>query len=185
MVFVLSLGLPPSHPDHALLKRIEDKILEHAKGWERFRRDIPNLIRQGIDEVIDSDRTLRFTYNELESIEKAYLSPKMKILVRHHLAFERGTLLDMSVGGVELGIASASGSRWVVPIWAVGRPYLLIKYNERTARCSIGLAVITARAVVSAMRPRRRSGPPLLPVRWLLRDQPYRMNPWEEVYAAS
>jgi hypothetical protein len=184
MVVVLSLGLPPSRPDHALLKRIEDKIIEHAKGWDRFRRDIPNLIRQGIDEVIDSDRTLRFTYDELESIEKAYVDPKMKILVRHHLGLERGAVLDASVGGVELGIASAIGSRWAIPVKAIGHPYLLIRHNEKTARCSIGLAVITARAVVKGLRPNRRSRPPLLPVHWLLRDQPYRINPWEEVYAA-
>ena len=185
MVVVLSLGLDPAHHDYDSLKHLENKIIEHAKGWERFKRDIPNLIRQGIDEVIDAARTMRFTLDELEKIEKDYISCKLKILVRHHLGFERGQELDLLVDGVEVGIANTIGSRWNIPKEGIGRPYILIKENEKIAQCSFGLAVIRTGGVnngVKRNRDKRIAGQALLPVRWMLRDQPYPKNSWEDLY---
>ena len=183
MVVLLSLGLDPSHPDYGSLKRLENKIIEQARGWQRFKRDIPNLIRQGIDEVIDTPRTMRFTFDELEKIEKAYLGIKLKILMRHHLELEHGKVLDVLADGVEIGMLTTSGRRWAVPKVAIGHPYILIGYDERTARCSFGLTVFSASRMMNGLARRRRivdAEQPHLPVHWMLRDEPYPRNPWEE-----
>jgi len=186
MVVVLSLGLEPSHQDYERLKRLENKIIEHAKGWERFKRDIPNLIRQGIDEVIDAPRTLRFTLDELKRIEKAYIGSKLKVLVLHHLQLERGKVLDVLIDGVEVGVANTLGSRWTIPMEAVGHPYILIREDEKTARCSFGLIVVTANAVrmaqIRGRSKRRIVGQTLLPVHWIFRDEHYPKNSWEDAY---
>ena len=142
MVVVLSLGLEPSHHDYESLKRLEVKIIEHAKGWERFKRDIPNLIRQGIDEVIDAARSKRFTLDELEKTEKTYIGTKIEILLRNHLRLEPGIVLDVLIDDVEVDIKNTIGSSWTIPQEAIGHPCILIQENEKTAKCSFGLIVI-------------------------------------------
>jgi hypothetical protein len=181
MVVVLSLGLPPSHPDHALLKRIEDKIIEHAEGWERFRREVPNLIRQGIDEVIDAARSQRFTLDELKRIERAYIGIKIKILFRDRLGLERGKVLDLLVDGAEVAVRCTVGSTWTVPKKAVGQPCIFIKVNERSARYCLGIAVIRPEFSSPALRRDRRTAVAQraqADIRWIVRGAPYPHNPW-------
>ncbi len=50
----LRKGIPREHRDYELLMRLEEAIIRHAKGWDRFLADIPALLRQSIDEVIDA-----------------------------------------------------------------------------------------------------------------------------------
>ena len=186
MIVALSLGPSGSHQDYEPLKLLEDEILEHAGGWKRFRRDVPNLIRLAIDEVIDTERTGRFTVDELENIEKAYISNKVKMLVFYYLQFDRGKVLDALVNGAEVGIGSTSGSHWLIPLEAVRNPYILVRHDEKTARCSIGLTIVKPSAVVRGLarnRPYVTLVRPQIPVRWMLRNEPYPMNPWEDAHA--
>jgi hypothetical protein len=184
MVVVLSLGLPPSHPDHALLKRIEDKIIEHAEGWERFRREVPNLIRQGIDEVIDAARSQRFTLDELEKTEKTYIGTKIEILLRNHLGLKRGKVLDVLVDDVEVDIKNTIGSAWTIPKEAIGHPCVLIREDEKAARCSFGLIVIKNEILNKGLNRDAKttiSAASLIHVHWMLRDEPYPRNFWEDI----
>src|SRR5271156_3851174 len=83
-------GLSPDHPDYSLLKRLESAIFKSAGGEANFKRDIPLLLRQAIDEVIDPARSKRFFLKDLEKTEKAYIGTKVEILIRNHLKLNTG-----------------------------------------------------------------------------------------------
>lgn len=64
------VGLPPDHPDYPLLKRLESAIYDAGGGEQKFRKELPLVLRQALDEVIDSARSKRFFLHELEKTEK-------------------------------------------------------------------------------------------------------------------
>ena len=65
------------------------------------------MLRQAIDEVIDSYRSGRFTVAELEKTEKTYLGTKIEILLRNHLKLKKGKTLDLDVDGIEVDVTRA------------------------------------------------------------------------------
>ncbi len=184
MVVVLSLGLNVSHQDYPLLKRIEEKLLQHAKGRERFNRDIPRLIRQGIDEVIDAARSRRFTLGELEKTEKTYIGTKIEILLRNHLGLERGKVLDVLIDEIEVDIKNTVGTTWTIPEEAIGHPCILIQENEKTAECSFGLIYIRQEVLNKGLNRDKKTtiaSASLVHVHWMLRHAPYPKNFWEGI----
>ena len=102
-----SRRLDPAHRDYELLTKIEQALVRQAGGWEKFCVDIPQLLRQAIDEVIDSYRSGRFTVAELEKTEKSYLGTKIEILLRNHLTLKKGKILDLDVDGIEVDVKYA------------------------------------------------------------------------------
>lgn len=64
-----------------LIEQLEKAILRNAGGLEKFKKEIPLLLRKAIDEVIDAPRTNRFTLDEIEKTEKTYLGIKVEILL--------------------------------------------------------------------------------------------------------
>jgi hypothetical protein len=69
------------NPDLLLIEQLEKAILRNAGGLEKFKKEIPLLLRKAIDEVIDAPRTNRFTLDEIEKTEKTYLGIKVEILL--------------------------------------------------------------------------------------------------------
>jgi hypothetical protein len=188
-----SVSLPPmvfdeSHQDYILIKRLEAAILRHAGGIEKFRVDIPQLLRRAIDEVIDSARSNRFTLIEIEKTEKTYIGTKIEILLRNHLQMSKGRVLDLSIDGIEVDIKNTIGSNWTIPIEALGHPCILLKAQETTSRCSFGLIVIRDDILNlgknrDGKRTISKSG--FAQVYWLLRDVPYPENFWEYLDTAT
>jgi hypothetical protein len=179
---VLPLGLNPSHTDYDLMCQLESAILRHAGGYERFCVDIPQLLRQAIDEVIDASRSKRFTLGELEKTEKTYIGTKVEILLRNHLDLERGKILDLSIDGIELDIKNTIGINWTIPNEAIGHPCILIRANETTSRCSFGIIVIREEILNKGRNRDQKttiSKAGLINVHWMLLDAPYPKNFWE------
>ncbi|HEY1255825.1 MAG TPA: hypothetical protein VGF01_13690, partial [Terracidiphilus sp.] len=58
------------NPDSMLIDKLEKAILRNAGGLEKFKKEIPLLLRKAIDEVIDSARTNRFTLDETKINER-------------------------------------------------------------------------------------------------------------------
>lgn len=188
-----TLSLPPisfdeSHQDYVLIKRLEAAILRHAGGIDKFKVDIPQLLRRAIDEVIDSARSNRFTLIEIEKTEKTYIGTKIEILLRNHLQMSKGKVLDLSIDGIEVDIKNTIGSNWTIPIEALGHPCILLKAQETTSRCSFGLIVIRDDILNpgknrDGKRTVSKSG--FAQVYWLLRDVPYPENFWEYLDPAT
>jgi len=181
MAIVLPLGLDPSHSDYELMQRLEKAILRHAGGYEKFSIEIPQLLRQAIDEVIDSSRSKRFTLDELEKTEKTYIGTKVEILLRNHLDIEKGKILDLSIDGIEVDVKNTIGTNWTIPNEALGHPCILIKANEKSSQCSFGIIVIREEILNKGRNRDQKttisiSG--LANVHWLLRNAPYPKNFW-------
>jgi len=133
--------LTQDHPDFALLDPLVGALFAAAGGPEEFASEIPQILRKSIDEVIDSPRTGRFTLEETEKTEKTYLGTKVEILLRAYLGLPKGRILDLSIRGVETDIKNTMGGNWTIPMEAVNHPCLLLKENEKSARCSVGMII--------------------------------------------
>jgi hypothetical protein len=181
MTIIFPLRLAESHCDYQLLKRLEDAIYKSAGGQARFEEDIPLILRQAIDEVIDTSRSKRFTLTELEKTEKTYLGTKIEILLRNALGLERGKNLDLLIDGIEVDVKNTVRSAWTIPNEALGHPCILISSNEAKSTCSFGLIVIRA-SVLNLGRNRDQKttikSSELTNVHWLLKDASYPPNFW-------
>jgi hypothetical protein len=131
----------PGHGDHPLLAHVRDALFESVGGSEPFARRVPILLRQALDEVIDTPRTARISLDELEKTEKTYIGTKVEILIRAGLGLRRGLRLDLSVGGVEVDIKNTVRSNWSIPQEAVDECCLLVRIDEPAAICWTGLVV--------------------------------------------
>jgi hypothetical protein len=181
MTILFPLRLAESHCDYKLLTRLERAIYASAGGKAKFEEDIPALLRQAIDEVIDPARSKRFTLDEIQSTEKTYLGTKIEILLRNALGLEFGEEMDLLIDGVEVDVKNTIGPSWTIPNEAVGHVCILISTNEAKAICSFGLIFIRAE-ILNAGRNRDQKTTikkaQLTNAHWLLRDAPYPPNFW-------
>jgi len=172
--------------DAQLVRRIESGLVRAARGLERFQREIPNLLRQAIDEVIDSRRSGRYTLSELEKTELTYIGTKVEILLRNFLHLERGDKLDLKIDGIEVDVKNTVRAQWTIPLEAIGHPCILIRAEERRAQCWFGVLVINDSYLNKGEnRDRKRSicEAGRQNIRWLLRNTPYPANFWEQISA--
>lgn len=177
-------GLPNSHSDYAAIQPLVKALIQAGGGYILFSQKVPLLIRKAIDEVIDAPRTNRFTLSEIEKTEKTYLGTKVEIILRAELGLAAGRILDASLAGVETDIKHTMGSNWTIPMEAVGHPCILIRENEQTALCSVGLIIVReAYLNPGKNRDSKRtfSNSGLSNVWWILRDHPYPANIWEQM----
>ena len=181
---VVPARLLETHLDYETLTTLEKAIIRHAGGWDAFSRDIPNLLRQAIDEVIDAARSKRFTVAELEKTEKTYIGTKVEILLRNHLGVERGEVMDLLIDGMEVDVKNTIKFAWTIPNEALGHSCILISANEEASVCSFGLIVIRPE-ILNAGRNRDQKTTirqdQLHNAIWMLFDAPYPPNFWQHL----
>lgn len=134
--------LPLDHIDYAALAKLETDLIYAVGGWEIFVEKLRGFFRSSIDEVIDTARSGRFFFSELEKTEKTYLGTKFEIVLRDWLGVPKGMKLDLLIGGEEVDVKSSSSSGrggWMIPPEAIGELCILIKVNEADALCDFGL----------------------------------------------
>lgn len=171
-----------THADYLLLTGLEDGIIRHAGGWQAFRRDIPALLRQAIDEVIDAPRSKRFTVAELEKTEKTYIGTKVEILLRNHLGVERGEVMDLLIDGTEVDVKNTIKFAWTIPNETLNHPCILISADEESSLCSFGLIVIRSEVLNTGRNRDQKTTirrDQLHNALWMLFDQPYPGNFWQ------
>lgn len=174
--------LSAAHPDYAIVAALVAGVLKAGKGFEQFSSDIPGLFRTAIDEVIDAPRTNRFTLSETEKTEKTYLGTKIEILLRNHLELPKGKTLDLNIDGIECDIKNTMGVNWSIPQENVGRPAILIRQNDKTARCDFGIAVLRDSYLNKGHNQDKKRGLAAAhfgDVWWILKDHRYPANFWE------
>ncbi len=135
-------ALSMDHPDYADLIELERDLLNAVGGHELFEEKLRSFFRSAIDEVIDTARTGRFFFKDLEKTEKTYLGTKFEILLRDWLQVPRGILLDLQIGEREVDVKSTTGggSGWMIPPEALDQFCILLRVNESLAKCAVGLA---------------------------------------------
>src|SRR5712692_5267733 len=132
--------LQPTHRDYTIVKRIESALLKEADGLDKLRQELPVLIRQAIDEVIDTPRTGRVHSRELEKTEKTYIGTKVEILVRNFFHLPKG-ILDLTIDGLDVDVKNTLRGTWMIPREAVGKPCILVASDEVRRTCSFGILV--------------------------------------------
>ncbi len=133
--------LPEVHQDHAELASLEADLMKAVGGPERFEEKLRSFFRSAIDEVIDTARTGRHFFKQLEKTEKTYLGTKFEILLRDWLQVPRGVRLDLLIGEREVDVKSTTGggSGWMIPPEAIDQFCILLRVNEASAKCAFGL----------------------------------------------
>lgn len=135
-------ALPADHPDHVDLAELETDLFNAVGGKLLFEEKLRSFFRSAIDEVIDTARTGRFFFKQLEKTEKTYLGTKFEILLRDWLQVPRGIAMDFRFGEREVDVKSTTGggSGWMIPPEAIDQFCILLRVNEVTAKCAFGLA---------------------------------------------
>jgi hypothetical protein len=136
-------GLSATHPDFDDLAKLEIELLQEIGGWANFEEKLRGFFRSAIDEVIDTVRTGRHFFTDLDKTEKTYLGTKFEIILRDWLGVPRGVKLDLLIGGEEVDVKSSTAGKlggWMIPPEAFDELCILIKVREDTAQCSFGLA---------------------------------------------
>lgn len=139
---VKRLALDADHRDFIDLAKLEADLISAVGGWENFAEKLRGFFRSAIDEVIDTARTGRFFFSDLEKTEKTYLGTKFEIILRDWLGVPRGVKLDLLIGGEDVDVkttTSARGGGWMIPPEAFEELCVLIKVNEGAALCDFGL----------------------------------------------
>ncbi|APY14771.1 hypothetical protein GJU94_06170 [Brucella sp. 10RB9214] len=174
--------LDSAHPDFKLVSMIVETMLLAAGGLAEFEVQVPLILRNAIDEVIDAPRTRRFLLSETEKTEKTYLGTKVEILIRSYLRAPKGLILDMNIAGVDVDIKNTMQSNWSIPKENVGRPALLIRSSESRAVCDVGVGVLHdayLRAGENRDTKRGLASAHFNDIWWILRDHPYPVNFWQ------
>lgn len=132
--------LAPDHPDFTELSALEHDLLSAIGGQRLLEEKLRSFFRSAIDEVIDTARSGRFYFSELEKTEKTYLGTKFEILLRDWLQVPRGLRLDLLIGGREVDVKSTTvGHGWMIPPEAVDQYCVLLRVNEADALCAMGI----------------------------------------------
>lgn len=181
-------NLPPSlvvpgHPDHALLTELAQDITRRAGGPAALAEKLPALLRDCIDAVIQTPKTGRRSYDELEKTEKTYIGTRVEIDLRALLRLPKGRL-DLRVLGHDVDIKHTMGQNWMIPTEALGHPCLLVAADEDRARCYLGLIVarpeyLTAGQNKDAKKSLSAEG--FAHILWLIRAAPCPQNFWRTV----
>jgi len=170
----------PVHPDFGILFPLADEITTRAGGSLALEYDVPQMLRQCIDDVIMTPKTGRRAYEELEKTEKTYIGTRVEIELRALLGLQKGRL-DTRIQGYDVDIKHTMGSNWMIPTEALGEVCLLVAADEVRARCYLGLIkarpeYLTAGQNKDAKRSVSAEG--FRHIYWLFRDHPYPANFW-------
>lgn len=176
--------LDGGHADYQAISKLEADLLNAVGGRERFEEKLRGFFRSAIDEVIDTARTGRFFFSELEKTEKTYLGTKFEIVLRDWLGVPKGIKLDLLIGGEEVDVKSSTSSArggWMIPPEAIDELCILIKVREHDALCDFGL--VRARPEYLRQSCNRDaktsfSARGMANIWWMTRDFPYTPNFW-------
>ena len=169
--------------DQKIIDIIRADLLKRSGGIDDFRAEVPKLIRRAIDEVIDTPRTARLTLDQTEKTEKTYIGTKIEILIRNYLNIPKG-LLDLKVEGYDVDIKNTIGGNWMIPREAVNNACILVSSDEKKAICSVGIIIARPEYLTTgANRDEKKSisAEGKKQISWLIKDEPYPKNFWENV----
>jgi hypothetical protein len=172
-----------AHQDFELLNELEQKILHGAGGIETLRRHFPMMMRRIIDSVVDTPRTGRRVYEELEKTEKTYIGTRVEIELRAYLGFPKGEL-DLCIDGVDVDVKHTMGNNWMIPTEAVDKPCILVAADEDSARCYLGLVVARPPYLSGAENrdaKRSISASGFVHIKWLINGEQYPRNFWRNI----
>ncbi|UWQ40268.1 hypothetical protein K3718_11895 [Leisingera aquaemixtae] len=179
--------LRPGHPDFGTLSPLAEEITTRAGGALALEHDVPQRLRQCIDDVIMTPKTGRRAYEELEKTEKTYIGTRVEIELRALLRLRKGRL-DTEILGQDVDIKHTMGGNWMIPTEAIDCACLLVAADEVRARCYLGLIVARPAYLTHGQNKdakRSISAEGFRHILWLFKDQPYPANFWRTADEAA
>ncbi len=177
----------PGHPDFGTLLPLAEEITTRAGGALALEHDVPQMLRQCIDDVIMTPKTGRRAYEELEKTEKTYIGTRVEIELRSLLRLRKGRL-DTEILGQDVDIKHTMGGNWMIPTEAIDCACLLVAADEVRARCYLGLIVARPAYLTQGQNKdakRSISAEGFRHILWLFKDQPYPANFWRTADEAA
>lgn len=173
----------PEHRDHNLLTMLAEEIFRRAGGREALGEKFPLMLRDCIDAVIQTPKTGRRAYDELEKTEKTYIGTRVEIDLRTMLRLSKGKL-DTVISGQDVDIKHTMGDNWMIPTEAFDQPCILVAADETREKCYLGLFVARLESLTTGQNKDSKksiSAAGFPNILWLLRDLPYPPNFWRTV----
>lgn len=171
------------HPRFAQLSKIRDDLVTRAEGLDNIAADIPPLLREAIDVVIDTPRTGRRSYEDLEKTEKTYIGTRVEILIRSYFRLPKGAL-DLVILDEDADVKFTTVNNWMIPGEAIGSPCLLLAADEQRARCYFGLFYADLEYLTAGNNQDKKkqvSATGFENIMWLFCDHPLKPNFWRTV----
>lgn len=177
----------PGHPYFNELADIRAELISRAGSLAAIEREIPALLRETIDDVIQTSRTGRRSYEELEKTEKTYIGTRVEIMIRSFFRLPKGRL-DLLILGKDADVKFTIGNNWMMPREVLNHPCLLLAADEVRAKCYFGLFVAdSAYLSTSANQDQKKtvSASGFAHIMWLLNAYPLEPNFWRTIPQAS
>ena len=172
-----------NHPDYALLHDLQQDIYMRVGGEKAFNHQFPSLLRESIDDVIQTARTGRRTIHELEKTEKTYIGTRVEIFFRDLIKAPKGKL-DLSLLQQDVDVKFTRQNNWMIPTEAIGHPCVLIAADEDRSLCYVGIAVAKLEYLGGGQN---KDGKKTITaenfkhIYWLLNSHPYPTNFWNSI----
>jgi Restriction endonuclease NaeI len=164
-------GMPSQpQPDNDL-----DVVLGELSNIPDLHRRVTSVIRKSVDNVLQGDRTGRYSITQLTPEEKKHIGTQVERGLKSEFFQDRkGQVSDTTVAGVEVDIKNTIGDNWMIPPEAVGRLCLLTQINERSAKFSVGLIRAREEQLGKENQDKKRSlsKQGKASVSWLIKDAP-------------
>ena len=121
-----------------------DPSLARAVNWfcsrSRMVERFGDAIRKSFDEVLDGQRTGRYSLAQLSKVEKTYIGTKVEHMIQDEFDLQRGNRMDYLIDGQEVDAKWSIRSRgWMIPREAVGELCLCMTANDDRSTFSVGI----------------------------------------------
>lgn len=164
-------------PSEGLAVTVDDPGLGEVERWFLQQGDLAHrfgcAVRTALDEVIDTTRTSRWSLDQCNDQEKAYVGVKVEHVVRGEFELKAGRRgMDYCIEGVDVDCKwSKNFGGWQIPVEAEGHVCLLIWADDDASDVAVGLTRISSRLLVGGNRDQKRTlkrPEGLSSVRWLV-----------------
>jgi hypothetical protein len=117
-----------------------DVVQAEIKNLPDLHGKTTSVIRKAIDNVLQGDRTRRYSITQLTPEEKKHIGTQVERGLKSEFFQDRtGKVSDTTIAGVEVDIKNTIGDNWMIPPEGVGHLCLLTQIDEKSAKYSVGL----------------------------------------------
>lgn len=187
---VMIRRFPPSiidkdHPDYSMLSKIRDGIYAAAGGAVRLHAELPSLLKEAVDFVLDPAKTGRTSIADLDKVEKTFIGLKVEHFLRDKLGAPKGLRRDLQIDGQDVDIKNTIGTTWMIPpeTYQNEEPCLLIATAKFDGRCWLGILLARENYLGAKNRDGKKSvtAEGKRNILWLVEDAPYPASAWAEI----
>jgi hypothetical protein len=143
------------------------------------------IIRDSIDRVVQTPKSGRRFYDDLEPTEKTYIGSCVEIDLRSKLQLGRGPKMDLLVAGHDTDVKfSRLFGGWMIPEEAYGKACILISADDSTSRFFAGIIIANVEYLRTGKNKDKKLGIKAAAranILWLFQSEPYPRNFWLDV----